>query len=149
MTTMPQAKPGEDQSSWVMIFVCWLVASIATLGSLYFSEVMEIQPCVLCWYQRIFMYPLVVIFLVGMFPLDRNVFRYAMPVALAGWGFSVYHYFVYKGFIPENLQPCGQGVSCSEIKLEILGFITIPMLSILSFSAIIAVLIIFNRRTKS
>jgi len=149
MTTMSQAKPSEDQSSWVMIFVCWLVASIATLGSLYFSEVMEIQPCVLCWYQRIFMYPLVVIFLVGMFPLDRNVFRYAMPVALAGWGFSVYHYFVYKGFIPENLQPCSQGVSCSEIKLEILGFITIPMLSILSFSAIIVVMIIFNRRTKS
>ena len=149
MTTMSQAKPGEDHSSWVMIFACWLVASIATLGSLYFSEVMEIQPCVLCWYQRIFMYPLVVIFLVGMFPLDRNVFRYAMPIAVAGWGFSVYHYFVYKGFIPENLQPCSQGVSCSEIKLELLGFITIPMLSILSFSAIIAVLIIFNRRTKS
>ena len=137
------------QAGWFLVFATFIIATVATLGSLYFSAVMEIQPCVLCWYQRIFMYPLVVIFLVGMFPLDRNVFRYAMPIAVAGWGFSVYHYFVYKGFIPENLQPCSQGVSCSEIKLELLGFITIPMLSILSFSAIIAVLIIFNRRTKS
>ena len=58
----------------MLIFIAWLLATIATLGSLFFSEVMEIQPCVLCWYQRIFMYPLVVIFLVGLFPLDRKCY---------------------------------------------------------------------------
>jgi disulfide bond formation protein DsbB len=141
--------PLTEQTSWIVIFVCWLLATIATLGSLFFSEVMEIQPCVLCWYQRIFMYPLVVIFLVGLFPLDRNVVRYALPIAVIGWGISVYHYLLYSGYIPENMQPCSQGVSCTEINLELLGFITIPMLSILSNSAIIALLLVFKKRTIS
>ena len=100
----------------------------------------------LCWYQRIFMYPLVVIFLVGMFPLDRNVIRYALPIAVIGWGVSVYHYLLYSGYIPETMQPCSQGVSCPEINLELLGFITIPMLSILSYSTIIALLLVFKKR---
>jgi disulfide bond formation protein DsbB len=133
----------------MVIFVCWLLATIATLGSLFFSEVMEIQPCVLCWYQRVFMYPLVVIFLVGLFPLDRSVVRYALPIAVIGWGISVYHYLLYSGYIPENMQPCSQGVSCTETNLELLGFITIPMLSILSYSAIIAFLLVFKKRTNS
>jgi len=133
-------------TSWMAIFFCWLLAATATLGSLFFSEVMEIQPCVLCWYQRIFMYPLVVIFLVGLFPLDRSVVRYALPIAVIGWGISVYHYLLYSGYIPENMQPCSQGVSCTEINLELLGFITIPMLSILSYSAIIAFLLVFKNR---
>ena len=137
-----------EQSSWMLIFIAWLLATIATLGSLFFSEVMEIQPCVLCWYQRIFMYPLVVIFLVGLFPLDRNVIRYALPIAVIGWGISVYHYLLYSGYIPETMQPCSQGVSCAEINLELLGFITIPMLSILSYSAIIALLLVFKKRTN-
>ena len=130
----------------MLIFFAWMLATIATLGSLFFSEVMEIQPCVLCWYQRLFMYPLVVIFLVGMFPLDRNVIRYALPIAVIGWGISVYHYLLYSGYIPENMQPCSQGVSCTEVNLELLGFITIPMLSILSFTAIIALLLVFKKR---
>ena len=138
-----------DQTAWWLIFSCWVLAAIATLGSLFLSEVMEIQPCALCWYQRIFMYPLVAIFLVGMFPLDLNVFRYALPIVVIGWGISIYHYLLYSGYIPENMQPCSQGVSCTEINLELLGFITIPMLSILSYTAIIALLLIFRKRTNS
>jgi disulfide bond formation protein DsbB len=131
---------------WMLIFACWLVACAATLGSLFFSEVMDIQPCVLCWYQRIFMYPLALILLVGMFPLERRVVRYALPVAVAGWGFALYHFLVYSGFIPERLQPCSQGVSCAEVNLELFGFVTIPLLSLLSFSVIIACLIAFIKR---
>ena len=138
-----------DQTGWWLIFSGWVLAAIATMGSLFFSEVMEIQPCALCWYQRIFMYPLVVIFLVGMFPLDRNVVRYALPIAVIGWGTSVYHYLLYSGYIPENMQPCSQGVSCTEVNLELLGFITIPMLSILSYTAIISLLLVFRKRTNS
>jgi disulfide bond formation protein DsbB len=149
---MKATSPGQssmtEQSSWMLIFSAWLLATIATLGSLFFSEVMEIQPCALCWYQRIFMYPLVVIFLAGLFPLDRNVVAYALPIAVIGWGISVYHYLLYSGYIPETLQPCSQGVSCTEIKLELMGLITIPMLSILSFSAIIALLLVFKKRTN-
>lgn len=137
--------PVTNQSKWLIIFICWLLAAISTLGSLFFSEIMEIQPCVLCWYQRVFMYPLVVIFLAGMFPLDRNVVRYALPIAILGWGFSVYHYLLYSGHIPENLQPCSEGVSCTEVNLELLGFITIPMLSILAYTAIIGLLLVFTK----
>jgi disulfide bond formation protein DsbB len=94
------------------------------------------------------MYPLVLIFLVALFPLDRKVFRYGLPIAAIGWGFAVYHYLLYMGFIPEELKPCGEGASCSEVNLEMLGFITIPMLSILSYTAIIGLLIIFRFRTQ-
>ena len=134
---------------WMLIFICWLIAAAGTLGSLFFSEVMGLKPCVLCWYQRIFMYPLVVIFLVGLFPLDRSVVRYALPIAIIGWCFAIYHYLVYSGYIPENLQPCNKELSCAEINLELFGFITIPMMSILSYSAIILLLFIFRRRTPS
>ena len=120
----------------------------ATLGSLFFSEVMGIVPCELCWYQRMFMYPLVLIFLVGLFPLDHRVVNYALPLAVIGWCVSVYHWALYKGYIPEKLQPCGEGVSCKEVKLELLGFITIPMLSIAAFTAIIGLLIIYKRTSK-
>ena len=135
--------------AWLLIFVCWLIATTGTLGSLFFSEVMALKPCVLCWYQRIFMYPLVVIFLVGLFPLDHSVFRYAFPIAVIGLGFAVYHYLLYSGYIPEGLQPCDKEASCAEINLELFGFITIPMLSILSYTTIITLLIIFRNRTRT
>ena len=149
MVESSRASTSIDQFDWQLIFFCWLLATSATLGSLFFSEVMEIQPCVLCWYQRIFMYPLVAIFLAGMFPLDRNVVRYALPIAVIGWGFSVYHYLLYSGFIPEKMQPCSEGVSCKEVSLELLGFITIPMLSILSYTAIIALLLVVKKGINS
>lgn len=136
-----------NNTGWALIFACWLMATAAMLGSLFFSEVMGFQPCVLCWYQRIFMYPLVVVLLVGMFPMDKAVVRYALPLAIIGWAFALYHYLLYSGYIPEGLQPCGQGASCAEINLELFGFITIPMLSILSYTAIILMLIIFKNRT--
>jgi len=136
-------------SAWLLIFACWLLAATGTLGSLFFSEVMDLKPCVLCWYQRIFMYPLVVIFLVGLFPLDRSVFRYAFPLALIGWIFAVYHYLLYSGYVPQGLQPCGQENSCARISLELLDFITIPMLSILSYTAIIVLLLLFRNGTKA
>ena len=135
-----------SDTNWFIIFFCWIVAIISSLGSLFFSEIMEFPPCGLCWYQRIFMFPLVFIFIVGLFPLDRNCIKYALPISLTGWGFAVYHQLVYAGIIPERLQPCGQGVSCSETYLDLFGFVTIPMLSLLSYSTIIALLLIAKRR---
>ena len=140
---------GQGQAGWYLLFACWILAVVSTLGSLFFSEVMALKPCVLCWYQRIFMYPLVVILLVGMYPLDIKVVRYALPLAVIGWLFAVYHYMLYSGFIPEGLQPCDKELSCTEINLELFGFITIPMLSILSFTAIIALLVVFRSRAQS
>jgi disulfide bond formation protein DsbB len=133
-------------SNWAIIFICWIIASVSTLGSLFFSEIMDFPPCALCWYQRIFMFPLVLILLVGLFPFDKSIIKYALPIALVGWGFAFYHFLLYSGFIPESLQPCSQGVSCSETYLDLLGFLTIPMLSLISFSSIIVLLFILKRR---
>ena len=133
-------------SNWTLLFLCWLLASVSTLGSLFFSYVMGFAPCILCWYQRIFLFPLVIILAVGLFPFDKSVVKYALPLAIAGWLTALYHTLLYAGIIPESVQPCSQGVSCTEEYIDLFGFLTIPMLSLLSFSTIIALLIILKRR---
>jgi disulfide bond formation protein DsbB len=135
-----------DNLNWYILFACWTIAAASTLGSLFFSEVMDFAPCVLCWYQRTFVYPLVLIIPFGLFPFDKGVVRYALPLAIAGWLVAFYQNLMYYGIIPESIQPCGKGVSCTEQYIELLGFLSIPMLSLLSFSAIIALLIILKRR---
>lgn len=144
--------PGADKPSkpsnlnWFILFVCWLIAAVSTLGSLFFSEIMGFAPCVLCWYQRIFLYPLVFIFTVGLLSLEGGVVKYALPLAIAGWFVALYHNLLYSGLIPESAQPCSRGVSCTEEYIDLFGFITIPMMSLLAFSAIIALLYILKRR---
>ena len=143
--------PKPDQQTdpnWTILFLCWLFVSISTTGSVFFSYVMDFAPCVLCWYQRICLFPLVIILAAGLFPFDKNVIKYALPLAIAGWLTALYHNLLYSGIIPENIQPCSQGVSCTEKYIELFGFLTIPMLSLLSFSTIIALSLILKRRTS-
>jgi disulfide bond formation protein DsbB len=99
----------------------------------------------LCWYQRIFLFPLVIILAVGLFPFDKGVVKYALPLAIAGGLTAFYHSLLYSGVIPESIQPCSQGVSCTEKYIELFGFVSIPMLSFLSFSTIVGLLIILTR----
>ncbi|TKB11342.1 disulfide bond formation protein B [Desulforhopalus sp. IMCC35007] len=141
---MPQPNKTSDLN-WTLLFLCWLLASISTTGSLFFSYIMQFTPCVLCWYQRIFLFPLVIILAVGLFPFDKSVVKYALPLAIAGGLTALYHTLLYSGVIPENIQPCSQGVSCTEKYIELFGFVSIPMLSFLSFSTIISLLIILTR----
>lgn len=124
--------------------VVWafLIALIATLGSLFFSEVMHFIPCSLCWYQRIFMYPLVLIFLVNLLYPDDSVYKYALPIALSGFLVSIYHNLLMFKIIPESLSPCVQGVPCSVDYLNWFGFITIPLLSFTAYLAIVILLIL-------
>lgn len=137
-----------QDSNWVLVFACWLIASISTLGSLFFSEIMGFQPCVLCWYQRIAMYPLVLILPAGMFPFDRNIVRYALPLSLIGALTGIFHLLLVAGYIPESIKPCVQGVPCTEVQIEWFGFVTIPLLSGLSFLIISALLILIHRRSS-
>ena len=136
----------QNPSNWTILFLCWLVAGVSAMGSLFFSYIMGFAPCVLCWYQRIFLFPLVIILAVGLFPFDKNVVKYALPLAIAGWLTALYHNLLYAGIIPESIQPCSQGVSCTEEYIKLFGFLSIPMLSLLSFSIITALLIILSRR---
>lgn len=138
----------QKNTNWNILFLCWLLSSVSAMGSLFFSYVMEFAPCVLCWYQRIFLFPLVLILAIGLFPFDKKVVKYALPLAIVGWLTAAYHNLLYVGIIPESIQPCSQGVSCTEEYINLLGFLSIPMLSLLSFSTIITLLIILYRRTS-
>ena len=85
------------------------MALLSTLGSLFFSEVMKLPPCSLCWYQRISLYPLVLVMPVGIVLRDRNLVAYALPLVLAGLGFALYHNLLYYGVIPEDAVPLHRG----------------------------------------
>ena len=135
-----------NSQAWLIIFSCWIVSSIAMGGSLFFSEVVGYPPCALCWYQRIAMYPLVLIFLVGTIKLDIAVFRYSIPLVATGWFIAVYHNLLHYEIIPESASPCREGVSCSDVWINWLGFITIPILSFTAFSIILILLIIFYKK---
>lgn len=116
------------------VFALWLVSLVATLGSLFFSEVMRLPPCVLCWYQRIAMYPLVVLTTVALVRRDAGVGPYIWPFVAIGLAISIYHNLLYYHLIPESITPCTQGVSCTERQIEWLGFITIPLLALVAFA---------------
>ena len=134
-----ERSPGQG---WMLVFACWLVASASTLGALFLSEVMAIAPCVLCWYQRIFMFPLVLILPAGLLPFDQRVVRYALPLALVGWLIALFHVLLLAGYIPERIEPCAQGVPCTDEQIVWFGFLKIPHLSLLAFSIVIALLIL-------
>lgn len=123
------------------MFIAWLIATISTLGALFLGEIMGYTPCVLCWYQRIAMFPLVFVLAAGLFPFDRRVIRYALPLALAGLTLAAFHMALIAGWIPESIKPCQQGVPCSDVQVTWFGFVTIPLLSVFSFLAVIGLLV--------
>ncbi|CAN5833006.1 disulfide oxidoreductase [soil metagenome] len=125
--------PQNEKPFEMLLYAAWFVALVATVGSLFFSEVMQLPPCVLCWYQRIAMYPLVLIIGAGIVMRDRRVKFYALPIALAGLAIAVYHNLLYYGLIPDSITPCTQGISCTSVQIEWLGFITIPLMSLTAF----------------
>lgn len=118
------------------LLACWLISLIATLGSLFFSEIMEFVPCSLCWYQRIAMYPLVLLLGIALWKEHKDVVIYALPLSLIGTLLAIYHLGVQYEIIPETASPCVQGVPCSAMYINWLGFITIPFLSLIGFSLI-------------
>lgn len=135
-------------TAWNLIFVAWLVAFSSLLTNLFFSEVMQFPPCVLCWYQRICMYPLVLILLRGLFPFDSKVVKYALPLVLVGWLISLYQNLLYYKILPESAAPCRDGVSCAQDALEAFGFITIPLLSFVAFGVLALLLFWVSRKAR-
>ncbi len=129
-------------------YMAWIIALVATVGSLFFSEVMELPPCVLCWYQRIAMYPLVFIVGTGIVLRDASLKIYALPICLIGLAISVYHNLLYYGLISESITPCTEGISCTSRQIEWLGFITIPLMALTAFTGIAICLIIYRKKEK-
>jgi disulfide bond formation protein DsbB len=121
------------------LWIAFLVAAVCTAGSLYFSEVADFIPCQLCWFQRIAMYPLAVILLVAAIRGDRSVRWYAGPVAAIGAAISTYHYLV--EWNPELEAACGIGPSCSDIWFREFGFVTLALMALCGFAAILVLIV--------
>ena len=134
---------------WRPRFGAWLIALLATAGALFLGEVMGLTPCVLCWYQRFAMFPLVVILGVGLLEPDARCLRYAAPLAAVGWAIALYHCLLFWGVVTEGLVPCGKGGSCADADLQVVGFVPIPLLSWIAFSGILVLLWSAGRKVKT
>jgi disulfide bond formation protein DsbB len=141
--------PTRPSTGWVWLSAAWAVALVSTFAALFIGEVMGMTPCQLCWYQRILMFPLAVILGMAAFGNDRRGAIYAMPLAVGGAAVAGYHTALVAGWVPEWWIPCGAGPSCSDQKLVILGDIQIPWLSLLAFTAIVAFLLVYLRKTRA
>lgn len=125
------ARPGH------LVVWAWIAALLAASGSLYLSEVMHFAPCSLCWYQRIAMYPLVVVLGVGMVTGDSRVWRYAAPLAGIGLAIAVYHVVIqWQPTLDAGV--CTSGVPCTARYVAVWGFVSIPTMAASAFSLILA-----------
>lgn len=131
---------GRNAAFWTPLFLAWLLALLATSGALFLGEVMGKAPCVLCWYQRIAMFPLVLVLGLGLFTSDARSVRYALPLAAVGWGIAAYHVLVFWGVVSEGLVPCGKGSSCADADVQVASVVPIPLLSLTAFSGILVAL---------
>jgi len=115
---------------------------VATLGSLFLSQIAHYEPCTLCWWQRIFMYPLVILFGVAYIKKQKDIYAHVLPLALIGGIIAVYHYIIQMIALvqPGFSTSCSAtGVSCISTYFLKLGYITIPLMSLTSFTLIILV----------
>jgi disulfide bond formation protein DsbB len=135
----PVLAAARDAIAPVALPLAFAVALTCTVGSLYLSEIANFPPCILCWYQRICMYPLVVLLGVASLRKDRGVRWYAGPLATIGAGFSVYHYLVER-FEVESFA-CTTEVPCSTVWVWKFHFLSIPAMAGIGFLAVIALLL--------
>jgi disulfide bond formation protein DsbB len=138
-----------EQGAWTPLFLAWMIALLATAGALFLGEVMGKTPCVLCWYQRMAMFPLVAVLGIGLLKADSQSVRYALPLAWAGWAIALYHCLSFFGVVSEALTPCRQDVSCADANVQVAGVVPIPLLSLVAFSAILALLWFARRKVKT
>ena len=120
------------------LLIIWVTSLVATLGSLYFSEVRGYIPCDLCWYQRILMYPIVIISTIAYIQKNAQIALTTAVFAIIGGSMSLYHYGIQKlSLLQESAPACGL-VSCTGSYINWLGFITIPFLALTAFIIIAA-----------
>ncbi|MEX0668739.1 MAG: disulfide bond formation protein B [Candidatus Saccharimonadales bacterium] len=127
--------------------VAFLLSLSSALGSLILEHAMNLLPCTLCWWQRIFMYPLPFILGVALLQKRFDIFWYAFPIVIVGAGIALYHYLLQ--IIPRATDFCGPSVlSCTERQTDLLGFITIPFGSLLAFIGIGTALLMLKKRSS-
>lgn len=131
-----------------ILFIIWVQSLLATLGSLYFSEIVGYLPCNLCWIQRIFMYPIVIITTVALLKKNKDIAYGALYLSGIGMLISIYHYGLQKlSFMGDASGICGD-VPCNLQYINYLGFITIPFLAGVAFIVIFISSILLNKEKK-
>jgi disulfide bond formation protein DsbB len=143
--------PVFDEFRWLVrgitLPLAWLIAAVATAGSLYFSLVAHFTPCDLCWYQRIAMYPLAITLLGVAVTRRRELVPILLPLPVIGLGIALWHH--YEEQHPARfVNSCQVGVPCTTKWINEFGFVTIPVLDATAFAAII-VLLLLAWRTPS
>ncbi len=130
-----------------LLFTAWAASFTAMLGSLYFSEIAGYEPCELCWYQRIFMYPLAFLLGIAVARKETSAAVYSLVLSGIGGFISLYHYGIQKiGFLSDTAPACGR-VPCTGMYINWFGFITIPFLALTAFAIIFtASLLILKRK---
>lgn len=132
---------------WGLLLASWLLALLASLAVLFIGEVMGQAPCVLCWFQRAFMFPLAIILAIACYRSDFTVWIYGLPLAVIGGLVALAHGLLYVGVIPQRIQPCSaSGPSCTDANMTIFT-LPLPWLALAVFVAIAALLLIIRRRT--
>ena len=115
-----------------LLFI-WVTSLIATLGSLYFSEIRGYIPCDFCWYQRIFMYPIVIMTTIAYLQQNARIAVTTATFSIIGGCISLYHYGLQKlSFLQESAPACTSG-SCIGQYINWFGFVTIPFLALTAF----------------
>ena len=124
------------------LFFAWIITLVATLASLYAGEVLKWEPCSLCWYQRICLFPMAIILGMATYRRDFSVSIYLIPQTIIGLLFAIYQY-IYPYILPFVSAPklCTLDVDCSYNYFEFFGFITLPLLSVICFVLILYFLI--------
>ena len=130
------------------LFIGFLISFFAVALSFFYSDVIGYAPCFLCWLQRIFFFPQVILFGVAFIKKDRKVIQYAFPLILIGLLISLYHNFIY--YFNESLTPCdATGISCvQKLVNEIGGYASIPMFSLTMFSTFMIILLVAHYYKK-
>ena len=131
-----------------LLIFTWTVALVATLGSLYYSEVKGYIPCLYCWYQRILMYPIVLIAGIALYQKNGRIALTTAAFSLLGGLLSAYHYATQKiNIFQEHAGTCGE-VPCTAQYVNYLGFITIPFMALVAFALIFIASVLMAKQTK-
>ena len=125
------------------VIFSWAIATLATLGSLFYSEISGFVPCTFCWYERIAMYPLVLILGIGMWRRNKEIWIYGLPFSFIGLIISIYHYQLQ--IIPDQQSvSCSSDASCAGSWIMEFGFITMPFMALSTFLLISVLLLVPN-----
>lgn len=130
---------------WILLFAAWAIALAASLSVLFIGEVMGQEPCILCWYQRAFMFPLAIILGLAVWRNDFSIWIYGVLLSVLGGVIAIYHSLLYMGFIPKPLEPCNATLSCSGEGMLIFGNLPLPILSVITFTFIAGLLLAIRR----